>query len=90
MAAARAPRAASGDLSSIAALMRLITFFTRVRFDLLRKFLISFCLALLMADLWGAKVVYSFPSQLNFINTCLPKACQALFFCISGAAQPDH
>lgn len=86
MAAARAARAASGDLSSIAAMMRLITFFTRVRFDLLRKFLISFCLALLMADLWVTKVVCSFPPQLDFTNTWLPKACQALFFCISGAA----
>ena len=60
MASAKAVRAASAEFSLIAVLTPLISFFTRVRFDLLRRFLISFCLALLMADLCVAKVVYSF------------------------------
>ncbi len=51
MASANAVRASSCDPSAMAVRTRLVTLFTRVRLALFRTFLISFCLALLMADL---------------------------------------
>lgn len=60
-AVVRAAWAFSADFSLMAALTPLMTCFTRVRFDLLRKFLALSCLALLIADLCVAKVVYPFP-----------------------------
>jgi hypothetical protein len=51
IAEVRDSRALSAEFSLIAARSRLVTFFTRVRFDLLRRFLTLFCLALLIADL---------------------------------------
>ncbi len=60
MAAVSSILALSDDFSLMEALTFLITLFTCVRFDLLRRFLTVFCLARLMADLCVANVSCSF------------------------------
>jgi len=65
IAVAKAALAFSGDCSLMEALTVLMTFFTRVRLDLFRRFLTSFCLARFMTDLCVAKVSCSFQKALK-------------------------
>jgi hypothetical protein len=80
IAVAKAALAFSADCSLMEALTVLMTFFTRVRLDLFRRFLTSFCLARFMTDLCVAKVSCSFQKRSKRSkNIQSDSICQELF-----------